>query len=270
MRYAPPADHVLDVELVPAAELRQRVARVEGRGVERVDFHCLIFVAGGHYEHTVDFEIHSCRAGSCLVIQPGQVHEFGAPTDWTGWMLIFRSELLAPRTEILATHTRVTGRMAEAVDETLARMSKDAAEVGDERARNALLRTEVEAVLMRLRLAEDTIAAHRPDDVVLERFRRFRSAVDREFAQHHAVSYYADLLGCSTKSLNRATREVAGVGAKAFVIERLVLEAKRLLAHTNLPVATIGARLGFDEPTNFVKFFRRVTSTTPGRFRSLG
>ena len=44
-------------------------------------------------------------------------------------------------------------------------------------------------------------------------------------------------------------------------------KAKRLLAHTTLTVATVGTRLGFDEATNFVKFFRRATGTTPGSFR---
>jgi AraC-like DNA-binding protein len=46
------------------------------------------------------------------------------------------------------------------------------------------------------------------------------------------------------------------------------LEAKRLLAHSLFPVANIGYEIGFSEPTNFVKFFRRETRLTPGAFRS--
>jgi AraC-like DNA-binding protein len=75
------------------------------------------------------------------------------------------------------------------------------------------------------------------------------------------------LLGCSEKSLMRAVREAAGVSAKRYVSQRVALEAKRLLAHTSLPVATIADRLGFDEPTNFVKFFRREAGAVPGAFR---
>nr|WP_296377757.1 MULTISPECIES: helix-turn-helix domain-containing protein [unclassified Pseudonocardia] len=45
------------------------------------------------------------------------------------------------------------------------------------------------------------------------------------------------------------------------------MEAKRLLAHTDLPVAAVGRRLGFTEPTNFGKFFARLTGQTPGAFR---
>lgn len=61
----------------------------------------------------------------------------------------------------------------------------------------------------------------------------------------------------------------AGPGqAKAVITDRLVLEAKRLLAHSLLPVAGIGDQLGFGEATNFVKFFRRETGLTPGDFRA--
>jgi AraC-like DNA-binding protein len=56
--------------------------------------------------------------------------------------------------------------------------------------------------------------------------------------------------------------------AKRVIIERIILEAKRLLAHSSDPVAGISSHLGFDEPTNFVKFFKRETDLTPTQFRS--
>jgi transcriptional regulator GlxA family with amidase domain len=46
-----------------------------------------------------------------------------------------------------------------------------------------------------------------------------------------------------------------------------VLEAKRLLVHTQLPIGTITAEVGFSEPTNFVKFFRRRKGVLPFKFR---
>ena len=78
---------------------------------------------------------------------------------------------------------------------------------------------------------------------------------------------YARLLGCSHRSLSRATLDVAGVPAKAFLAGRIALEAKRLLAHTAAPVSTIADQLGFAEATNFVKFFKRAAGCAPGTFR---
>lgn len=56
--------------------------------------------------------------------------------------------------------------------------------------------------------------------------------------------------------------------AKQVIVERIILEAKRLLAHGNDTAAEIGADLGFGEPTNFAKYFRRETDLTPAAFRA--
>ena len=69
------------------------------------------------------------------------------------------------------------------------------------------------------------------------------------------------------KALSRMCIAAVGVPAKVVINQRLILEAKRLLAHTTLPVQSIGSALGFDEATNFVKFFRKATGTTPLTFR---
>jgi len=76
------------------------------------------------------------------------------------------------------------------------------------------------------------------------------------------VAAYAIAWGAPEKSLARAALEVTDRTAKAVITDRLVLEAKRLLAHTLLPVAVIGDQLGFAEATNFVKFFRREAGLT--------
>jgi AraC-like DNA-binding protein len=60
----------------------------------------------------------------------------------------------------------------------------------------------------------------------------------------------------------------AGVGAKGCIDNRVLLEAKRLLVHTDLPAGAIGQRLGFPEATVFTKFFRRHTGLTPTGFRA--
>jgi len=106
------------------------------------------------------------------------------------------------------------------------------------------------------------------DEATLSRYREYVDAVDRSFRTCHRVATYAHELGCSTKSLNRACRAAAGASAKEVISARIVLESKRMLAHGDEAVSTVGRRLGFDEATNFVKYFRRETSTTPAAFRA--
>jgi AraC-like DNA-binding protein len=69
------------------------------------------------------------------------------------------------------------------------------------------------------------------------------------------------------KSLSRATLTAAGLGAKDYLAARINLEAKRLLTHTQAPISAISEQLGFDETTNFIKFFKRGSGLTPNEFR---
>jgi AraC-like DNA-binding protein len=287
--YQAPADYALDVELYPLAELRRRVGDADARGLERIDFHCLIYLTVGRYAHVVDFETEAMTPGSLLFLQPGQVHRFGNLSGCAGWLLVFKAELLPTRAEspthaaadkavdelelgrlgdLPRSHLQLAAATRRAVTEALERMADDARRPAS-RALNLLLRSQVQSLLMRLWLdAAASEADDRIEPVVLRRYRRFRAAVERDFMRWHGVAAYAARLGCSEKSLTRASLEVSNRTAKAVIADRLVLEAKRLLAHTLLPVAVIGDQLGFGEATNFVKFFRRETGLTPGAFRA--
>jgi AraC-like DNA-binding protein len=283
VRYTPAAGHGLDVELYRAAELRRRVQRVEARGIERIDFLCLLYVTAGRYSHMVDFETVDCKAGSLVAMQPGQVNRFGSMTGWNGWALVFRAELLksgsasSPQEDLelfrnasdLPVHLHVGGVVRRAVTASFEQMAEDSRMEAQSPVVNALLRHQVQALLIRLHLAHAlTTRAARIEPALLQRFRRFRAAVERDHRRWHSVAAYAKHLGCSEKSLGRATLTVTGLGAKAFLTNRIALEARRLLVHTHAPVATISEQLGFDEATNFVKFFRREAGVTPGAFRT--
>jgi AraC-like DNA-binding protein len=280
--YAPPADYAHDIELYPVAELRRRARRFDALGIERVDFHCLIHLTAGRYRQMVDFETYDCAAGSVLTIQPGQVHRFGKLSGWTGWLLIFRSEAVQSRIANVSpgelevfrqlaempTHLTLAGAARAAVTAAFEQMAADARLPAAATLVNALLRRQLEALLARLQLARPGASVERAlDPVVLQRHKRYKSLVEREFRRWHSVGRYASRLGCAEKTLGRATRAVVDMSAKALLIDRIILEAKRLLAHSASPVAVIAAELGFDEATNFVKFFRRETGVTPGTFR---
>ena len=76
------------------------------------------------------------------------------------------------------------------------------------------------------------------------------------------------MLGYSAKTLARASAEATGLTPKQIIDARLVLEARRLLAYTDVPVSTVGRRIGFDDPANFCRFFTRATGMAPGAFRA--
>jgi AraC-like DNA-binding protein len=105
------------------------------------------------------------------------------------------------------------------------------------------------------------------DSSLIRHFRKFRQAAEHRFHEWHQISAYAKALGLSEKTLSRAAQEATGLSAKAYLSKRIALEAKRMLAYTRWPIAQVADKLGFDEATNFIKFFRREAGLAPNEFR---
>ena len=95
----------------------------------------------------------------------------------------------------------------------------------------------------------------------------FKDLLEAQFKTIKQVSNYAAQLSITEKRLNQATSKVLGKTPKQMIDERIVLEAKRLLAHTNDSIKEVGFILGFEEPTNFIKYFRKHLHATPVEFR---
>jgi AraC-like DNA-binding protein len=122
------------------------------------------------------------------------------------------------------------------------------------------------AVLL-LRLAHLTVPVGGPAPEPDETYLRFRDAVERHFTVTRRVEDYAHMLGCSGRTLARAALAGAGLGAKEFIDRRVVLEAKRLLAHGDESAAQISDHLGFVTASQFSKYFTQRTGSSPIDFR---
>lgn len=78
---------------------------------------------------------------------------------------------------------------------------------------------------------------------------------------------YANSLNVHVNYLNRAVKEVTGKSTTTHITERIVSEAKALLQHTDWNIADIAYALGFEYPTYFNNFFKRLTGTNPKSLR---
>lgn len=259
------------------ASLHRRVQRFGHQGLAlRPRFHHLIVVTRGTLTLSVDFTPHVARAGEWLWIRPGQVNEWGDLAAAQGILVLFEDAAVDRRTAGLA---EVDDRHAPALvcpppaDASFLRrcasLLLDAFEQRGElpAAVSTAALGHVLATLL-VRLGHVVRAAQPAGGSADEAFRRFRDAVEQDFARTRRVEDYAARLGWSPRTLTRATAEAAGVSAKRFVDDRVVLEARRLLVHTDRSVAQIAADLGFSSPTNFTKFFRKATGQPPAAFRT--
>ncbi|WP_105403343.1 helix-turn-helix domain-containing protein [Neorhizobium sp. T7_12] len=275
-----PRGRELDVEVFRFTDLRRRVARAEILALYHYTFHTLICVTDGAVTQLVDFQPVTCSAGSLLVLRPGQVHSFGSDEGWDGWMVLFRAEFLPSEAQTAADllpalgldrlpdHLSLSTADFHAVSEIITRMQLDVAIDAMAKDVHALLRYQLCALLLRLTILQDRqVGGADAGSLAVQRFAKFRRLVEQNYAGWHQVSAYASALGCTEKSLTRAALEATGQSAKSVITARIALEAKRLLVHTDRPIYLIAEGLGFEEATNFAKFFKRETDRTPIGFR---
>ncbi|MDJ1502674.1 helix-turn-helix domain-containing protein [Xanthocytophaga agilis] len=97
--------------------------------------------------------------------------------------------------------------------------------------------------------------------------RKFSQLVESNYTRLHAVADYAELLQMTPKNLNKRITKYSDVSPNDLIKNRILLEAKRLLAHTDLSVKEIGYKLGYDDPAYFVRFFTQQTEFSPQHFR---
>ncbi|MEU0409722.1 AraC family transcriptional regulator [Streptomyces griseorubiginosus] len=243
--------------------------------VHRIDFHVVMLFDGDPVRHMVDFAEYEATAGDLLWIRPGQVHRF-APSEYRGTVLTMQPGFL-PRATVEATGLyrydlppllRPSGPQLAGLKAGLAQLQREYEDTATLplSLHTAVLRHTLTAFLLRLaHLAASAADAGRRTEST---FTLFRDAVEKGFATNHSVSAYADALGYSRRTLVRAVRAATGETPKGFIDKRVVLEAKRLLAHTDLPIGRVGAAVGFPDAANFSKFFQQHTELTPAAFRA--
>ena len=95
----------------------------------------------------------------------------------------------------------------------------------------------------------------------------FKESLENNFRKERMVNKFASELNISEKQLHKATKTLLDKTPKQIIDERVLLEAKRLLAHSSKSIKEIAYELGYEEPTNFIKYFRKHTNCTPSEFR---
>jgi len=260
----------LQVEVLSFAQLR-RMDR-EGRrvGPQRPAFHVLALVEAGVGRHRADFVDAMLVPQTVVWLRPGTVHAWIDVDAVQGRLVLFTPTAAGEATttmlngsELPITWNLSSTAFALARSAVIHLADEHRAAVEDPAlARPAVLRHLLAALLHRV-----APVAAGDDDAEKSLTRRYRDLIDAHLRERRDVAWYAARLGCSPRTLTRAVRASSGVGAKRLLDERAVLEAKRLLAHTDLPAARVASRLGFEDAANFATYFRRRVGTSPRDWR---
>ena len=253
------------VEVSTFARLRTMPAGRTPAPVQRADFHVLAVVGSGNGMVAVDFALHRLQRDTIVWIRPGRVHRWDDIAAVNGTLVLFRPESMPqgstgadPFGPVSWQHAGRPALVRVAADHL--RREYDASRARPLAGSASILRALLEVLLLR---AGDCAP---PPPAGREVFAAYAAAVEADHATSREVTWYARQLGYSARTLSRATHEAVGRSAKQFIDDRVVLEAKRLLAHTGITVAECARRTGFDDPANFSKFFRDRAGIVPGAF----
>ena len=97
--------------------------------------------------------------------------------------------------------------------------------------------------------------------------RTFSQLVEWHYTQHHTVAEYASLLNITAKALNKRITRYSNTTPNDIIKNRIVLEAKRLLVHTQLSIKEIAYKLGYDDISYFTRLFTKQAGVPPQSFR---
>jgi AraC-like DNA-binding protein len=119
-----------------------------------------------------------------------------------------------------------------------------------------------------LAAAEGTAAP--PRDAARRLAERYARLLERNFNSAMGVADFAAALGVTATHLTRACKAASGRAAHELLQDRVLYEARRLLAETDMPVKQVAAQLGFGSAAYFTRSFRSHTGQTPSDFRRKG
>jgi AraC family transcriptional activator of pobA len=248
------------------------------REPHRHDYHELIWVSEGEGEHLIDGAVVPVVPGTVTVIGRAQVHQFRRVRNLSGAVLRFQDEavdgsagnvggrwLLACR----GTRTiRVPDGACDQVGGLIAALTAEAGAKPDEYTAG-VQRHLVSTLLLWLErwfdAQQDELAQGEDGDAPLHR--RFVELLEHDYAHHHDAAYYADALGVPQAALSRALSNITGMSTKELVLDRVLLEATRLLRFTDLTIGAIAHRVGYHDPLYFSRAFKRSAGESPQAYR---
>jgi AraC family transcriptional regulator, transcriptional activator of pobA len=250
--------------------------RIQGDDVRephRHAYHELIWVREGSGRHLIDGESVEFGPHTLTVIGKGQVHQFERAEGIRGYVVRFDDEWLSGSRRWLFSGQACTPLTVPEDDAPRFDAMLDLLRVELERPpgpESAELRSHLlTAALLwaqRWREAQLEVAGATSTDVQLHR--NFLETLERDFTKSHEARHYAAELAVTTGTLSRTLTRLTGRTTKQLILDRVLMEAGRLLRFSDLSVKEIAARLGFKDQFAFSHAFKRQRGEAPLEFRN--
>lgn len=258
-------------KLIKIAPFRKEIKKTEPH--KHNSYFEIIYLSKGSGTHAIDYNKYKVQPPIIFFVRKEQVHHWDLLTVPEGYVLILKKGFIDKSldSELKALLIEVSSLSSLQVKDTatinllfqLLTIENDSAGENNFSIVEGLLKALLAKIL---EVAKPLISKVK---VNTDLFQSFRELLSKSTEIKNNVAHYAGLLNTTPQNLNTACRKASNQSAAVVLAEHIISEAKRLLIYTGNTVSEISFSLEFNDPSHFVKYFKRFTGHTPQAFRSL-
>jgi len=245
----------------------------------RHNYFVIIWVKKGAGLHLIDLDRFELQDDTVYCITPGQVHLLKQNGPAEGYVISFSAGFIGMEESSFdllfngglfnsfsrSPVIKVEAEVRDEMEETAAKMMKEYANF-------FLLRSEILRGFLKIFLIYLTRQFEKANQQPvhsknIELMRKFLSLLEKNYTQKRMVTDYAEELVVTPNYLNEVVKKISGLPASHHIQQRIVLEAKRQAAYSNVSMKEIAYHLGFDDMAHFSKFFKNASGTSFTDFR---
>jgi AraC family transcriptional regulator, transcriptional activator of pobA len=231
----------------------------------------IIYLSGGSGFHTIDSHRFEVIPPVIFFVRKEQTHHFDLTGEPEGFVAIIKKTFIQKSldNELKLLLTKLSSQPClsvndnETIDQLLQLLTKEYGLNSEQRFHiiegllKALLAKIIDIAKPVIRVSE-----HRSDF-----YQSFLELLRAGTVVKNSVQFYAEQLNTSPQNLNAACRKAVDQSSTEVLADFIISEAKRLLLYTNNTVTQIALTLDFIDASHFIKYFKRITGTTPQSFR---
>lgn len=267
--------------LIDIVELKNIKKYLCANTVHTLTYYDITFITEGKGDFNIDNRHYEVAPHDIIFSRPGEIRTWDTEHIINGYALIFEEEFLSSffKDSLFVQHlsffhpAKISSKL-RLPDELYTRMilllqnikkEIDACQPNEVHILRALL---YETLMLLDRYYKNTVSTentYRTNSKI--HFNKFIKLVDENLKEQHSVRYYADRLCITANYLNEIISATIRISAKQYIRNKVMDEAKKLLAYTDMPISEIASALHFSTVSYFIRSFRQHTGKTPFIYR---
>ena len=247
-------------------------------GRHRHNFHSIFFILEGQSKQEVDFEPYQLEPGTVMIIPKGSVHWEQGANQLGGYVILFSDDFFSELQKGLFVgfvhHLTALGKLMIPLSadqqnnlETYFELLRQEQNSPSHQNHTFLLQNLMLALLNKLEGIVQNLPEVHSFISTRQLFQQFAVLVEAHFRQQNTLDFYTSELHVTSRKLNEVVKKVTGQTASAFIIDRILIEARRELCFTNQSIKEVAIALGYENQYYFSRLFKSKTGQSPEQFR---